>query len=174
MGGLLPSTHPHISGKEEDLILQAPMLEYINDVQTWFVPLSRLKYLISGQPYSANFILKYQYYDMYSKKKWKRRKEWAVLLSYYDSKDFFLTRCLSWTLYAWGRLGSGWFKVLGECSTCAMFNNVQQCSTMFNVCNVQQGSACAMFNMCNIQQCSMCAIFNNVQHLQRLTMFNNV
>ena len=160
MGGLLPSTHPHISGKEEDLILQAPMLEYIIDVQTWFVPLSRLKYLISGQPYSANFILKYQYYDMYSKKKWKRRKEWAVLLSYYDSKDFFLTRCLSWTLYAWGRLGSGWFKVLGECSTCAMFNNVQQCLM------------CAMFNKVQLVQCSTCAIFNNVQCVQFSTMFN--
>ena len=167
MGGLLPSTHPHISGKEEDLILQAPMLEYIIDVQTWFVPLSRLKYLISGQPYSANFILKYQYYDMYSKKKWKRRKEWAVLLSYYDSKDFFLTRCLSWTLYAWGRLGSGWFKVLAECSACAMFNNVKQCAIM---CNVQQCST--MFNVCNVQQRPACAMFNNVQCVQFSTMFN--
>ena len=173
MGGLLPITHPHMSGKEEDLIIL--LLEYIIDVQTWFFPLSGLKYLISGQSYSAFFFWNISIMICTQRRNGKEEKK-AVLLSFYDSIIFFYfpTRCLSWTLYAWGRLGSGWFKVLGECSTCAMFNNVQQCSTMFNVCNVQQGSACAMFNMCNIQQCSMCAIFNNVQHLQRLTMFNNV
>ena len=156
MGGLLPSTHPHICLEKRKILYYRH--------QCWNISLMFRHDLFFCQGWNIWFwaVIFCNFFwnsIMYSKKKWKRKKEWAVLLSYYDSKVFFYfpTRCLSWTLYAWGRLGSGWFKVLGECSTCAMFNNVQQClmCAMFNMRNVQQCSI-----MCNVQQCS--TIINNV------------